>query len=115
MFPQLEDGRVDPEVATCLLASQSCVRPVGGSGIAMIFETTVHGIPCQCQVTAWSPSLPMRVYGSGYGDAEPPEPEEFEFQILDRRGRQAPWLGRYLTVSDSNRLKQEFLKTLDEV
>jgi len=75
----------------------------------MVFETRVAGIPCQCLVTHHSPELPMKITGTGYGDAEPPEPEEFEFRIMDRRGYPAPWLEAKLTPADHSRLKQEYL------
>ena len=57
-----------------------------------VFESRVAGIPCQIEVTHYSPELPMRITGSGYGDADPPEPEEFLFTVLDRKGYPAPWL-----------------------
>ena len=74
----------------------------------MIFETRVHGIPCQCEVTDYQKAMPMRITGSGFGDCEPPEPEEFEFNLLDRRGRPAPWLEKHLTVADEIRLLGEY-------
>ena len=55
----------------------------------------------------------MQVYGSGQGDAHPPEPTEFEYEILDRRGRKAPWLEKYLTVADEERLLLEFHLALE--
>ena len=79
----------------------------------MIFDTKVHGIPCQCRVVAYKPSLPMLVYGSGFGDAAPPEEEHFEYEILDRRGREAPWLAQYVTEADEQRLKTEALQEQD--
>ena len=79
----------------------------------MIFDTKVHGIPCQCRVVAYKPSLPMLVYGSGFGDAAPPEEEHFEYEILDRRGREAPWLAQYVTEGDEQRLKTEALQEQD--
>ncbi len=75
----------------------------------MIFNTRVHGIPCQCYVTSYQEPVPMRVYGSGMGDCDPPEPEEFEFEVLDRKGRSAPWLSKYLTGEDADRLCDEYL------
>ena len=51
----------------------------------------------------------MKITGTGYGDAEPPEPEEFEFRLMDRRGYPAPWLEAKLTSTDHSRLKQEYL------
>lgn len=74
----------------------------------MIFETKVAGIPCQCEVVFHSKASPMRITGTGFGDAEPPELEDIEFDILDRRGRKAPWLSRKMTQADDYRLREEF-------
>ena len=79
----------------------------------MIFDTKVHGIPCQCHVVAYKPSLPMLVYGPGFGDADPPEDEHFEYEILDRKGYEAPWLAKYVTEADEQRLKTEALQEQD--
>lgn len=73
----------------------------------MIFDTKVAGIPCQCKVESYSPYRPMRVTGSGMGDCDPPEYEEFEFSILDRKGYPAPWLEKKLKREDSERLLEE--------
>lgn len=47
----------------------------------MIFETSIQGIRCRCEVTHYAAEVPMAITGSGFGDAEPPEPEEFDFCI----------------------------------
>jgi hypothetical protein len=74
----------------------------------MIFETKVAGIPCRCQVEMYSAGSPMRITGTGFGDAEPPEPAEFNFVILDRKGYKAIWLEKKLTHEDDRRLMDEF-------
>lgn len=74
----------------------------------MIFGTKVAGIPCQCEVLGYSAPIPLIVTGSGMGDALPPEPEEFEFQILDSKGRHAPWLEGKLDNTDPERLLAEY-------
>ena len=75
----------------------------------MIFHTRVAGIPCQCLVYSYEEAIPMRITGTGYGDADPPEPEEFEFRLLDRLGYPAQWLERKLTLNDHDRLLKEYL------
>lgn len=75
----------------------------------MLFDTKVYGIPCQCLVHHYSPERTMRITGSGYGDADPPEPEEFEFQLYDRKGYPAAWLESKLNPDDKERLKAEYL------
>lgn len=47
----------------------------------MRFKTTVQGEDCYCNVTWYSAERPMVITGSGFGDAEPPEPEEFEYSL----------------------------------
>jgi hypothetical protein len=59
------------------------------------FDTTCCGIPCTIRVTYWEPYVPAKVNG-------PPEycyPAEGgcgDWEILDRRGRPAPWLEKKL-------------------
>ena len=71
----------------------------------MIFDTTVHGIPCQCQVHYFTPFRPSRGIGN---EAQPPEPVEFSFILLDRKGYPAPWLEKYLNDDDFQRLLDEY-------
>ena len=73
----------------------------------MEFQTKVYGIPCTVVVTLYRKAIPMRIYGSGMGDCDPPEPEEFEFHLLDRKGYPAPWLEAKLTPDDYERLLEE--------
>ena len=75
----------------------------------MVFDTLVAGIPCQCLVYDYQSAIPMRVTGTGYGDANPPEDEVFEFRLLDRKGYPADWLERKLTNNDADRIKKEYL------
>lgn len=75
----------------------------------MIFLTYVAGIPCQCEVLEYQPYQPMRITGSGYGDAEPPEDEVFEFRLLDLNGYPAAWLEKKVTDVTICQLKEEYL------
>lgn len=77
--------------------------------MSYVFETRVAGIPCQCLVYQYQEEIPMRITGSGFGDADPPEPEIFEFRLLDRRGYPAPWLEAKLTDDGIQSLKEEYL------
>lgn len=74
----------------------------------MLFKTQIRGIPCQCRVTHFSPEREMVVTGPGFGDAEPPEPMEFEYEILDRKGYRAKWLEKMIDSDIDNRLFEEF-------
>lgn len=78
----------------------------------MEFHTKVCGIPCIVKVTSYHKAEPMRIYGSGYGDCDPPEPEEFEFRLLDRKGYPAKWLEAKLTPADEQRIYEDFQKYL---
>jgi len=51
----------------------------------------------------------MRITGTGFGDAEPPEPEIFEFRLLDRKGYPAQWLEAMLTPNIESQLLEEYL------
>ncbi len=63
------------------------------------FDTRVCGIPCIVRVTYWEPYLPAKVSG-------PPEycyPAEGgcgDWEILDSRGRPAPWLEKKMLEAD---------------
>ena len=75
----------------------------------MIFHTYVSGIPCQCLVYSYEEAIPMRITGTGFGDAEPPEPEVFEFHLTDRKGYPAKWLEAMLTPKIEYQLLKEYL------
>ena len=79
----------------------------------MIFPTRINGIPCQCEVLTYRKAVPIRIWGSGMGDCDPPEPEEFEFQLLDRKGYPAPWLENKLTSSMEDELFRAFNSHLE--
>lgn len=74
----------------------------------MIFDSRISGIPCQIKVGTYIPYVPMKVYGTGYGDADAPVPPEIEFEVLDRKGYKASWLEKKLTPDDEARLLEEF-------
>ena len=73
----------------------------------MTFDSRVAGIPCQIQVDYYQGGYAARTWGDP-SDCYPGEDEEFEFTVLDRRGRPAPWLERKLTDDDHDRLLQEY-------
>ena len=75
----------------------------------MEFHTTVFGIPCICKVLSYTEAKPMIIHGSGFGDCHPPEAEEFQYELLDRKGYTAPWIQNKMTSIQENQLKKEFL------
>lgn len=64
-------------------------------------KTRIHGIPCQIEVTNYSPAWPGTYW-------EPPEPEEIEFRVLDRKGHPAPWLEAKLDEDEIIRIEEEW-------
>ncbi len=70
-------------------------------------ETTVRGIPCGVVVSYYSPPRPMAITGWGFGDAEPPEPEEIEWFLIDRKGYRADWLEAKMSERDRGEITSE--------
>ena len=59
----------------------------------MEFHTQIDGIPCICKVTG---------------------KDEFDFEILDRKGYRALWLERKVDEHIEFRLQHEYLKIVKE-
>ena len=72
------------------------------------FESTCCGIPCIVRVTYWEPYLPAKVNGPP-DYCYPAEGGEGEWEILDRKGKPAPWLEKKLQGNrdECRRLEQE--------
>lgn len=72
----------------------------------MTLHTRISGIPCQIQVDHYlcvEPDLRADNRDDYYGYTE------FEFTVLDRRGRRADWLAAKITDDDEDRILREFL------
>ena len=69
-------------------------------------HTKISGIPCQVLITCYYPARPARLHGHPDRYA-PGETDEISFQVLDRRGRPAPWLEEKLTEDDRVRIERE--------
>jgi hypothetical protein len=75
-------------------------------------ETEVRGIPCGIVVDGYTPGRPMHISkfpGAGYGDAEPPEPEEIEWHLIDRKGYRADRLAEKMTDDDCREVEDLLL------
>jgi hypothetical protein len=59
------------------------------------FNARVCGIPCIINVTYWDSYQPA-IIRADPGDSHPSEGGDGEWEILDSRGRPAPWLQRKL-------------------
>ena len=76
------------------------------------FWSTIQGIPCQIEVTSYSPGQRGDRPGMGppmsYQDIEPPEPEELFYEVYDRKGYPAGWLEDKITEEDDENILQDF-------
>jgi hypothetical protein len=79
------------------------------------FETRVCGIPCIIRVTAWDAYAPARVSGPPER-CSPAEGGNGDWEILDRRGRPAPWLEKKLRGDprESERLEQKVFEYMED-
>lgn len=77
------------------------------------FETKVAGVRCICVVTHYSAEVPAVVTGTGFGDAEEGEPEEFEYLIKGiEGGRRMKALEDRVTPTIYRRLVKEYKDSL---
>jgi hypothetical protein len=83
-------------------------------GAAMtIIDTRVQGIPCHAELLHYSPGSPGYISGPPESCYES-EQEEWEYRILDRRGRPAPWLEAKVTDDDREQIESDFIKAFHE-
>lgn len=76
----------------------------------MRFKTEIDGTLCICRVVSHSASTPMEITGWGFGDCEPPDPGEFEYELYHLDDTPAPELEGLVTDDDDERLGREYLK-----
>lgn len=69
-------------------------------------ESRVAGIPCLIGVTHYE-SVAGSYSRNADSDMDYYGYSESEWEVLDRRGRKAPWLERKLTSSMRDRIEQE--------
>ena len=76
------------------------------------FESTCCGIPCIIRVTYWESYLPAKL--SGHPDSwYPGEGGCGEWEILDRKGKPAPWLEKKLTDKERVRIDEEVFNHME--
>lgn len=78
----------------------------------MDIQTTVSGIPCIARVTYFHKQEPLGPRADSDWDCY--GYTECDFDILDRRGRPAPWLERKLTDADRERITDEITEEMTE-
>jgi len=75
-------------------------------------ESRVAGIPCLIGVIDWEAYVPA--YTSGPPDrCYPSEGGCGSWEVLDRRGRKAPWLERKMTPADERRVEQDVFEAME--
>jgi len=70
----------------------------------MIFDSRIAGIPCQIEITHYTPAERKIVTCT---TIDPPDPGELEWQVLDRKGYPAAWLEAKMTRDDVWRIDDE--------
>jgi len=70
----------------------------------MIFDSHIQGIPCQIEITRYTPPERKIVTRT---TIDPPDPGELEWQVLDRKGYRAQWLENKMTRDDELRIDNE--------
>ena len=78
-------------------------------------STRICGIPCKARVTHFHHQPPHR--GSPHtcdSDLDFYGYKDLSFDILDRRGRPAPWLERKMTDADREEIESEILAVMND-
>lgn len=73
----------------------------------MILATYIQGIPCRVRVTHYFHQPAMGYWADSPDDCY--GYTEVEFEVLDGRGRRAPWLEAKMLSEDRNVIKQEII------
>ena len=71
-------------------------------------ETTVSGIPAIIGVISYESAAPD--YTCRDSDIDFNGYIDIDFEVLDRRGRIAPWLSKKLTATSTERLEEQVIK-----
>ena len=77
----------------------------------MIFDSHIQGIPCQIEITHYTPPERRMVTCT---TIDPPDPGELEWQVLDRKGYPAAWLEAKMTRDDRWRIDGECERELEQ-
>jgi hypothetical protein len=76
------------------------------------FKTRVDNIPCICRVTWYQPADDTPVNST---TISPPDEEEFEFELLDRKGKPANWLNRKINHEIEAELLAQYIEIAREI
>ncbi len=70
-------------------------------------EHRIQGIPCLLSVTHFFEQKPLGIYADSSDDCY--GYTEIEYDVLDRRGRPAPWLEKKMTKADHDAAEQAII------
>jgi hypothetical protein len=73
----------------------------------MILATHIQGIPCRVRVTHYFHQPAMGYWADSPDDCY--GYTEIDFDVLDRRGRPAPWIERKMDDADTRAIEQEII------
>ena len=76
----------------------------------MKFTYDLHGTNVVVDVLYYVKPCPMRVTGTGFGDAEPPEYEQFDFSLLNEDLVHDPKLEDLLQEGDEEKIMATYKK-----
>lgn len=76
------------------------------------FETTCCGIPCIIRVLSWDDYRPAYL-GGAPENCYPAEGGCGDWEILDRKGRPAPWLEIKMTDKERIRIDEEVFEYME--
>ena len=73
-----------------------------------MLQVRIMGIPAQAEITHYEPGLPGK--RTGHPDTwYPPEGEEIEYQLFDRKGYRAEWLERKIAGTNEEKELIDYL------
>lgn len=76
------------------------------------FWSCIQGIPCQIRITDYSPGCAGDHPGMGppmsYASIQAPEPEDWDYEVYDRKGYRARWLEDRISSADEDRITEDF-------
>lgn len=75
-------------------------------------ETTVCGIPCIVRIHDWEPYVPAKL-GGPPENCYPAEGGYGSWEVLDRRGRPAPWLAKKITRNEKARIEEAVFEFME--
>ena len=77
----------------------------------MTFDSHIQGIPCQIEITRYTPAERRMVTCT---TIDPPDPGELEWHVLDRKGYPAAWLDNKMTRNDVWRIDDEAAQAIEQ-